>query len=406
MAFSPDGRLFVCEQGGNLRVVKNGTLLSTSFLTVSVDFPGERGLLGIAFDPNFSVNQFIYIYYTVPSTPRRNRISRFTASGDVAVPGSEVVILELDNLSGATNHNGGAIHFGIDGKLYAAVGDNANSGNAQTLTNLHGKMLRINSDGTFPSDNPYPQAVDKNRAIWAIGLRNPFTFSFQPGIGRMFINDVGEGTWEEINDGIAGFNYGWSFCEGVCNPPNPSYRDPIYAYRNDPSTCAITGGTFYNPQIVQFPSTYVGNYFFADFCGGWIRKLDPANNNAVTDFASGISFPVDLKVSADGSLFYLSRGNGSVGRIRFSGATAAGVSVGGRVLSQAGRGLKNATVQLTDSSGNTWAARTGPLGYFRFEDIEAGRSYVLTISSKRYRFTPRVVTVLKEIANLDFIAEP
>ena len=136
----------------------------------------------------------------------------------------------------------------------------------------------------------------------------------------MFINDVGQNTWEEINDGIAGSNYGWPTCEGFCNPPNPSFRDPIFAYMNDGSTCAITGGAFYNPQINQFPANFVGNYFFADFCGGWIRRLDPANGNAVSDFATGISLPVDLQVSADGFLYYLARGNGSVNRIGFAAA--------------------------------------------------------------------------------------
>jgi hypothetical protein len=179
-------------------------------------------------------------------------------------------------------------------------------------------MLRITSTGAIPADNPFfNQATGDNRAIWALGLRNPFTFSFQAGVGRMFINDVGENTWEEINDGIAGSNYGWPNCEGFCNPPNANFRDPIFAYSNDASTCAITGGAFYNPQIVQFPATFVGNYFFADFCGGWIRKLDPANGNGVSDFATGISAPVDLKVSDDGFLYYLARGAGAIGRIGF-----------------------------------------------------------------------------------------
>ena len=253
MTFAPDGRLFVCQQGGQLRVIKNGVLLPTPFLTVSVDSSGERGLLGVAFDPDFSSNQFLYIYYTVSSIPVHNRVSRFTANGDVVVPNSETVILELDNLS-ATNHNGGAIHFGPDGKLYAGVGENANGANSQTLANLLGKLLRINSDGSIPSDNPFfNTATGANRAIWALGLRNPFTFAFQPGTGRMFINDVGQNTWEEINDGITGSNYGWPDTEGPTN--DPEFRAPIFAYRHSGGTitgCAITGGTFYNPASNQF----------------------------------------------------------------------------------------------------------------------------------------------------------
>src|SRR5258705_4333479 len=125
MAFAPDGRLFVCQQGGQLRVVKNGALLATPFVTLTVDSNGERGLLGIAFDPNFAANNFLYVYYTATTPAIHNRVSRFTANGDVALAGSEVAILDLNNLSGATNHNGGAIHFGPDGMLYVAVGENA-----------------------------------------------------------------------------------------------------------------------------------------------------------------------------------------------------------------------------------------------------------------------------------------
>ncbi|HJS23857.1 MAG TPA: PQQ-dependent sugar dehydrogenase [Pyrinomonadaceae bacterium] len=319
MALAPDGRIFVCQQNGVLRVIKNGALLPTPFLTVTVDSSGERGLLGIAFDPNFVSNQLVYIYYTAITPTLHNRISRFTANGDVALAGSEVIVMDLPNLSTATNHNGGALHFGPDGLLYVAVGDNANGANAQTLSTRLGKMLRITSTGAIPTNNPFfNQATGDNRAIWALGVRNPFTFSFQSGVGRMFINDVGQNTWEEINDGIAGSNYGWPTCEGFCNPPNPNFRDPIFAYMNDASTCAITGGAFYNPQIVQFPSQFIGRYFFADFCGGWIRTLDPANGNAVADFATGISLPVDLQVSPDGFLYYLARGSGSVNRIGFT----------------------------------------------------------------------------------------
>jgi glucose/arabinose dehydrogenase len=319
MALAPDGRIFVCQQNGVLRVIKNGALLSTPFLTVTVDSSGERGLLGIAFDPNFVSNQLVYVYYTATTPTIHNRISRFTASGDVALAGSEVIVMDLPSLSTATNHNGGALHFGPDGQLYVAVGDNANGANAQSLSTRLGKMLRITSTGAIPTDNPFfNQTTGDNRAIWALGVRNPFTFTFQAGDGRMFINDVGQNTWEEINDGIAGSNYGWPTCEGFCNPPNPSFRDPIFAYMNDASTCAITGGAFYNPQIVQFPSQFVGRYFFADFCGGWIRTLDPANGNAVADFATGISAPVDLQVSPDGFLYYLARGAGSVNRIGFA----------------------------------------------------------------------------------------
>src|SRR5258708_6396573 len=305
MDFAPDGRLFVCLQGGQLRVIKNGSLLATPFVTLTVDSAGERGLLGVTFDPNFSANNFVYVYYTVPGSTAHNRVSRFTASGDVATPGSEFVLLNLNDLSSAGNHNGGAIHFGPDGKLYIAVGENANGSNSQTLSNLLGKMLRINSDGTIPTDNPFFNTSGARREIWALGLRNPFTFAFQPGTTRMFINDVGQSTWEEINDGIAGSNYGWPITEGPTS--DPRFRAPLFAYGHGSTSttgCAITGGTFYNPATMQFPASYAGKYFFADLCGGWIRLLDPSNNTP-PDFASATSTPVALKVPPTASLYYL-----------------------------------------------------------------------------------------------------
>ena len=328
MELAPDGRIFVCEQGGRLRVIRNGALLPTPFLTLNVDSTGERGLLGIAFDPAFGgANNFVYVYYTVLSSPRHNRVSRFTANGDIAVAGSETVILELDNLSGATNHNGGAIHFGPDGKLYVAVGENASPSNSQTLSNRLGKVLRINPDGSIPNDNPFfNTATGANRSIWALGLRNPFTFAFQPGTGRLFINDVGQNTWEEINDGIAGSNYGWPTTEGATS--NPSFRSPLFSYQHGSTSttgCAIAGGAFYNPLNVQFPASFVSKYFFADLCTGWIRTFDPPTGTAA-GFASGIVQPVDLKVGVDGSLYYLSinSGNGFVSRVQFNSPTTPG----------------------------------------------------------------------------------
>jgi glucose/arabinose dehydrogenase len=335
MAFAPDGRLFVCSQGGELRVIKNGSLLPTPFVSLSVSSAGERGLLGIAFDPNFAANQFVYLYYTTSAAPIHNRISRFTANGDVALAGSEVVLVDLDNLSSATNHNGGGIHFGPDGKLYAGVGENANSSNAQTLNNRLGKILRINSDGTIPTDNPFfNTATGANRAIWAFGLRNPYTFGFQPGTGRMFINDVGQSAWEEIDDGIAGSNYGWPTCEGACAQPNPNFRDPLFQYGHGTSAttgCAIVGAAFYNPAVNQFPASYLGKYFFADLCSGWIRLFDPATRTA-TAFATGVSTPVDLQVGPDGCLYYLAQGNGGqVFRINAVASQPLNISVRSRV---------------------------------------------------------------------------
>ncbi len=326
MAFAPDGRLFVCQQGGQLRVVKNGALLSAPFLTVTTTSSGERGLLGVAFDPDFAATRYIYVYYTATSPSVHNRLSRFTASAtnpDVVQSGSETILLELDNLSSATNHNGGALHFGSDGKLYVAVGDNATGSNSQTLANLLGKMLRLNKDGTIPTDNPfYGSASGKNRAIWALGLRNPFTFDVQPGNGRIFINDVGQSTWEEIDEGQAGANYGWPTTEGPTS--DSRFKTPFYAYgRGD--GCAITGGAFYNPASPQYPAEYAGDYFFADYCNGWIRRIDLVTKTVIA-FATGISSPVDLKVGPEGALYYLARGGGVLRRISYNGGQAPAIT--------------------------------------------------------------------------------
>jgi glucose/arabinose dehydrogenase len=321
MEFAPDGRIFVAQQNGQLRVIKNGTLLTKPFITLSVNSSGERGLLGIAFDPAFNSNHYIYLYYTL-SSGANNRVSRFTASGDTVVPGSESVVLNFDPLSSATNHNGGTIHFGPDGKLYVALGDNANNNNSQSLNTYLGKLLRINSNGTVPTGNPFTTGSAQQMRIWSYGLRNPFTFCFQPGTGKIFINDVGENTWEEINDAtIGGLNYGWSVAEGVSS--NPSFTNPVYTYGHGTGTnlgCAITGGTFFNPSSTNYPSTYIGKYFYIDYCGRWIDML--TNNSGTwsrTGFATNISgHPVSLNTGPDGNIYYLSRDNSAIYKIVYT----------------------------------------------------------------------------------------
>jgi glucose/arabinose dehydrogenase len=349
MAIAPDGRIFVCQQGGSLRVIKNGALLTTPFFTIppaTMSSAGERGLLGVAFDPNFTANRYLYIYSThiqptgsvtfsgattVSGPVTYNRVSRLTADAanpDTALAGSESIILNIHPLSGATNHNGGAMHFGADGKLFISVGENANGAHSQTLSNLLGKVLRINSDGTIPIDNPfYGTASGNNRAIWVRGLRNPFTFNFQPGTGRLFINDVGEGTWEEINDGIRGANFGWSLTEGAFNQGTyPTHSQPTFYYSSagsgpTGSECAITGGTFYDPASALFPGSYVGRYFYSDYCAGWIRTINPPAEGVTlgtagsSGFATGYNAPVGLEVGPDGALYVLTGANSGTGRV-------------------------------------------------------------------------------------------
>jgi glucose/arabinose dehydrogenase len=317
--FSPDGRIFVTEKAGSVRVIKDGQLLATPFVTVDVSSSGERGLLGITLDPDFQQNHFVYVYYTATTPSVHNRVSRFTAAGDVAAAGSETVLLELDPLSSATNHNGGAIHFGADGKLYVAQGENANAPQAQTLANRFGKILRINADGSIPSDNPFfTSAAGDNRSIWALGLRNPFTFAVHRGSGRMFINDVGGSLFEEVNEGAAGANYGWPNQEGPASG-DPTFTPANFFYNRQtgaPQGTAITGAAFYDGPVKTFPAEYADDYFFSDLGGRFIWTLD-AQSGAAAQFATDIGPAVDIKAGADGSLYYVAYNSGQVRKISF-----------------------------------------------------------------------------------------
>ena len=321
LAVAPDGRIFVAQQGGALRVVKNGVLLPTPFTTLAVDSSGERGLIGVALHPGFASNGLVYLHHTTTDGGVHNRISRITASsanGDVAQAGSLQTLVDLPPLSGATNHNGGALHFGPDGKLYVGVGDNANGALAPDLGSPLGKLLRFNDDGSIPADNPH-QATQTglSRAIWARGLRNPFTFAVRPGDGRIHINDVGQGAWEEINLGAAGADYGWPAAEGPSGNIGTS-TPPLFAYAHAATTPpgagpggfftgqAIAGGAFY-PDTGPLPPPWRGAYLFADFLSRRIGALDLANGNAAYAFGSVGGNPVDLRVAPDGALLVLTR---------------------------------------------------------------------------------------------------
>ncbi|GAB3526254.1 hypothetical protein GCM10027443_01250 [Pontibacter brevis] len=307
MTTAPDGRVFVTEKDGRVRIIEENVLLADPFVTLDVDDDNERGLQGIALDPDFEMNGYVYVYYTV-SGKNHNRVSRFTSNGNYAVPGSERILLELDPLSWLI-HNGGALAFGKDGKLYIATGDGASPQSAQSLNSLHGKVLRINVDGSIPEDNPFvEQTTGKYKSIWALGFRNPFTFEFDSDSGSLFLNDVGGEDYEEVNVVEAGMNYGWPLVEGVQTTQSApaNYKDPLYAY-NHQIGCAIVGAAFYKPLKPTFPSKYVGKYFFADYCNSKINILDPATGEVLETFASGIIRPLSIKITGNGDLYYLER---------------------------------------------------------------------------------------------------
>lgn len=327
MVPTPDGRLFVCEQYGNLRVVQpSGFLEPEPFLHVDVNTDGEHGLDGMVLDPHFEENGYVYIYYTVAADPTFARVSRFTASAanpNVAEPGSEMVVIELGALS-SIYHIAGDMEFGVDGKLYISVGDDGSAENAQLPSNLFGKMLRINSDGSIPSDNPWADNPAVRGEIYAFGLRNPYRFAVQPRTGLTYINEVSSEepeAREEVNKLYYGANYGWPEYIGYSN--DPDYTDPIYAYEHgpDPETggynCAVTGAVFYTPGERSFPRTYYGDYLFADLCGNWIRRYDPVTGEMEVFASDTKPLTVEIVEDVKGSLYYLGY-DGYIYRIKYS----------------------------------------------------------------------------------------
>ncbi len=341
MVLAPDGRIFIAEKHGVVRIIRDDQILEDPFLSVEVDDNNERGLAGITLDPEFESNHYVYIYYTVPGL-FKNRVSRFTANGDRAIPGSEQVIFELDELRSDV-HNGGDLRFGFDGKLYVTTGDGGFSWVSESTESLLGKVLRINPDGSIPEDNPYySEYAGKYRAIYASGFRNPFTSAMHPITGELYINDVGAETWEEINHIQRGKFYGWSSVEGfrtVQNVPD-HYADPLYAYDHD-NGCAAVGATIYEPETFQFPEKYWGKYFFGDYCTGEIRIYNLESQSYEGVFMTGADRLIYLITHFDGSIYYLERrgrGDGSpwdntsttegvLGKIFFTGSGAPFISI-------------------------------------------------------------------------------
>jgi glucose/arabinose dehydrogenase len=311
MAFLPDGRLLVAEQDGWLRLVEDERLLATPFLRIAVDATVERGLLGVAVDPLFPARPFVYVYYTSPE--QVNRVSRFPVivTPDAADPAGEQVL--LNGIPSSHFHNGGALHFLADGTLLVAVGDRLQGRSAESLGELSGKLLRLTPEGVIPADNPFLSRAGARGEVWALGLRNPFSFAVDPVDGRVYVNDVGDKDFEEINRGAAGANYGWPSCEGPCR--NAAFQGPIHSYDHSQG-CAITGAVF--ARGLRFPPQYEGAYLFADYCGRFIHLLTPAGHEvAFADSIDGDA--VDLDVGPDGSLYYLSYRQGVIGRVEFVG---------------------------------------------------------------------------------------
>ena len=319
MDVAPDGRVFVCEQAGTLRVIENDSLLEEPFVSLPVEMNWERGLIGVTVAPDFPSDPHVYVVYVTDKPFTHHRVSRFRAEGNLAQQNSESILLRGDDQSKfggnvPAGHQGGAIHFGTDGKLYVGIGEQTAKTPSQRFDALQGKILRINSDGSIPSDNPFLERTSgKYQSIWAIGCRNPFTFAFNRSTGAMLINDVG-GKFEEINPGEPGANYGWPKIEH--GPTDkPGITNPIHIYPQS----SINGGDF-SDGIKGWPDAYRNRYFFADFVHGWIKTIDPENPTESKTFASGIRRPVDLRFAPDGSLYVLLR-NAWVVDDKFQGGT-------------------------------------------------------------------------------------
>jgi glucose/arabinose dehydrogenase len=324
--FTPAGDVLVSQQTGKIKLFKNGSV--TNFLSLTVASATDRGILGTAFDPAFPSAPYIYVYYHRPSPSIHGVISRFTVQGDQAVAASEQVIYTMDDLKPTGLHTGGVMEFGLDGKLYVSVGDDARGTEvSQSLSSDQGKILRINKDGSIPTDNPFSTtASGKYRSIWALGLRNPYTWAFD-ATGRMLVSEVGLDTWEELNRGARGANYGWPTVSGDAH--DPRFVDPVFVYRHGTEAnegCAVIGGDFADAGRSAFPSTYDGSYFFADYCNGWLRAYDLATDS-IRDFATGIESPTHMRFGPDGQLYVLTRGqNGQPStliRIAYTGSASA-----------------------------------------------------------------------------------
>jgi glucose/arabinose dehydrogenase len=329
-----DPRLFVVEKAGRIRIIKQGTLLPAPFLdlTSQISSTGERGLLGLAFAPDYATTGLFVVHYT--NLQGDTRVSSFRVSGnpDLADAGSEQVILAVTQPF--SNHNGGQIAFGPDGMLYIALGDGGSAGDpqnhAQNLNSLLGKLLRLrvlpNGTAEIPADNPFTGGASQRGEIWSYGLRNPWRFSFDPATGDLYIADVGQNALEEVNVAPSasgrgrGLNFGWRIMEGTnCfNPASGCAQAgltlPALTYgRSD--GCSVTGGYVYRGSRVP-PLT--GHYLYSDYCQGWIRSFRFVNG--------AVTFPAEwptLKLPGDvtsfgrdaGGELYIMTSGGSLHRI-------------------------------------------------------------------------------------------
>jgi glucose/arabinose dehydrogenase len=322
-----DSRLFVVEQPGRIRIIENGQLLASQFLDISsrVGTGGERGMLSVAFHPQYSTNGFFYVYFT--ATNGDIRVERFTVSTNANQANAASAKLILTVGHARTNHNGGLAMFGPDGMLYLGLGDGGGAGdpdlNGQNQKTLLGKLLRIDVNSgdpyAIPSGNPFAGRSDALPEIWAMGLRNPWRYAFDRSSGRLYVADVGQAAIEEVNVVTAtraGVNYGWNVLEGSscynagsCN--KSGLEIPALEYNHANNQCSITGGFVYRGNALP---ELAGVYFYADYCAGWVKSFT-YTNGAATDLRDwnlgSVGSITSFGEDAAGEL-YLTSSNGRV----------------------------------------------------------------------------------------------
>lgn len=343
-----DGRLFVGQRNGVIRIWHDDELHEEPLIELPADTSsGERGLIELALDPNFALNGYLYAYYTT-SEPR-NRVSRVRVIGDSAALSSEVVIWQNPELA-AQYHHGGALAFDAQGHLLIATGDQMNSLNSRNLASPHGKLLRLEPDGSIPLDNPFLSQPGALPEIFAAGLRNPFRMAVDPLTGAAYVGDVGGNSpqaFEELNAVRGGADYGWPEQEGdECRVldctglavPSWSYRHDDTQFVQGPVQACIVAGAFCRSS--QFPASMAGDLLVADYANRWVRRVIFDSGGAITSILPFLRAPdagsiVDLAFGADGSLYYITIGlqnSGAVDlaglhQIRYTGATADGPQV-------------------------------------------------------------------------------
>ena len=324
-----DARLYVVEQAGRIRMIENGALRPAPFLDIDarVRSGGEEGLLSVAFHPRHAENGYLFVAYT--DNGSAVTVERYTraAGGQTADPASAKTIIVIPHPF--SNHNGGQLAFGPDGMLYLAVGDGGGGGdpqgNGQNRNTLLGKLLRLDVDAgdpyAIPAGNPFVGHADARAEIWALGLRNPWRFSFDRTGGTLYVADVGQNAWEEVNavpGSAAGVNYGWVTMEGrhcynaaTCSQSGLTL--PPVEYATSASACAVTGGFVYRGAAMP---RLAGHYFYSDYCGGFLRSFRWSGSAAADprEWLTRVGNVTSFGEDAAGELYVLTAG-GAVARI-------------------------------------------------------------------------------------------